>query len=176
MTPLTLSSLTAAIAAAGFAMAAVDDRALDYAYGDAPLTSLSYDEATQHAELVFERADRDGDQTLSVDEYAALAIITAELAHLNGFVAVEQEDGVKTISLSSSAPGALTASEHVRIDAVSRHVFYSFAGADRALDAKEYSLMQSAVFHASDLNANGDLSKRELSVYARRQAYVPTGV
>lgn len=163
------------IAAAGFAMAAIDEQAVDYAYGDAPLTSLSHDEAKQHAELVFARADRDGDQKLSADEFAALSIITAELAHLNGFIAIEQEDGVKTVSLLSSEAGALSATEHVRIEAVARHVFYGFAGSDRALDATEYGRMQDAVFQASDLNANGDLNKRELSVYARRQAYVPTG-
>ena len=138
MTPLTLSSLTAAIAAAGFAMAAVNDDA-DYPYGDAPLTSLSYDEAGAHAERVFERSDRDGDGTLNVDEFAALSIVTAELAHLNGFIVIEHEDGVKTVPLSAAGEGALSASEHVRINAVARHVFYNFAGPDRALDAEEYA-------------------------------------
>ncbi len=182
MTPLTLSSLTAAIAAAGFAMAAVNDHDGDYPYGDAPLASLSQDEAAIHASLVFERSDRDGDKTLTVDEFAALSIVTAELANLNGFVVIEQEEGVKTIPLSSSrssgpasSAGALPASEHVRIDAVSRHVFYSFAGADQVLDAEEYARLQSAVFRASDRNASGDLNRSELSAYARRQAFVPAG-
>lgn len=175
MTPLTLSSLTAAIAAAGFAMAAVNDDPADYPYGDAPLTSLSYDEAGVHAERVFERSDRDGDRTLNVDEFAALSIVTAELAHLNGFIAIEHEDGVKTIPLSAAGQGALSASEHVRVNAVARHVFYNFAGPDRALDAEEYARLQSAHFKASDLNANGDLNRKELSVYARRQAFVPIG-
>lgn len=175
MTPLTLSSLTAAIAAAGFAMAAVNGDPEDYPYGEAPLTSLSYDEAGTHAELVFARSDRDGDDALSVDEFAALSVITAELAHLNGFIVIEQEEGVKTVPLGAAEAGALPASEHVRINAVARHVFYSFAGSDRALDAAEYAEMQSAVFKASDLNANGDLNRKELSAYARRQAFVPTG-
>ena len=175
MTPLTLSSLTAAIAAAGFAMAAVNGDPADYPYGEASLTSLTYDEAGAHAELVFARSDRDGDGALNVDEFAALSIVTAELAHLNGFVVIEQEEGVKTIPLGTSEPGALPPSEHVRVNAVARHVFYNFAGPDRALDAQEYARLQSAVFKASDLNASGDLNRKELSAYARRQAFVPVG-
>ena len=182
MTPFALSSLTAAIAAVGFAFAAADNSAPE-AYQDGPLTRLSQVEAADHAGRVFDRADRDGDAALNVDEFAALAVVTAELAHLNGFVAVEVEDEVKTIALPASQPSALPASqpsalarsEHARIDAVARHAFYGFAGADGFLDRDEYIRMQSAVFEASDLNANGRLNKRELTVYARRQAYVPTG-
>ena len=174
MTPFALSSLTAAIAAVGFAFAAADNSAPE-AYQDGPLTRLSQVEAANHAGRVFDRADRDGDAALNVDEFAALAIVTAELAHLNGFVAVEVEDEVKTIALPASQPSALARSEHARIDAVARHAFYGFAGADGFLDRDEYIRMQSAVFEASDLNANGRLNKRELTVYARRQAYVPTG-
>ena len=174
MTPFALSSLTAAIAAVGFAFAAADNSAPE-AYQDGPLTRLSQVEAADHAGRVFDRADRDGDAALNVDEFAALAVVTAELAHLNGFVAVEVEDEVKTIALPASQPSALARSEHARIDAVARHAFYGFAGADGFLDRDEYIRMQSAVFEASDLNANGRLNKRELTVYARRQAYVPTG-
>ena len=174
MTPFALSSLTAAIAAVGFAFAAADNSAPE-AYQEGPLTRLSQVEAADHAGRVFDRADRDGDAALNVDEFAALAVVTAELAHLNGFVAVEVEDEVKTIALPASQPSALARSEHARIDAVARHAFYGFAGADGFLDRDEYIRMQSAVFEASDLNANGRLNKRELTVYARRQAYVPTG-
>lgn len=174
MTPFALSSLTAAIAAVGFAFAAADNSAPE-AYQDGPLTRLSQVEAADHAGRVFDRADRDGDAALNVDEFAALAVVTAELAHLNGFVAVEVEDEVKTIALPASQPSALARSEHARIDAVARHAFYGFAGVDGFLDRDEYIRMQSAVFEASDLNANGRLNKRELTVYARRQAYVPTG-
>lgn len=175
MTPFALSSLTAAIAAAGFAFAAADNSAPE-AYQDGPLTRLSQVEAADHAGRVFDRADRDGDAALNVDEFAALAIVTAELAHLNGFIAVEFEDEVKTIALPASQPSALPRSERARIDAVARHAFYGFAGDDGLLDRDEYIRMQSAVFEASDLNASGDLNKRELAVYARRQAYVSTGV
>lgn len=180
MTPLTLSSLTAAIAAAGFAMAATNDPvpARSYAaspYEGASLTRLSQDEAATHASKVFARSDRNGDNALDADEFAALSIVTAELAQLNGFVTIEHDEGAKTIALAAAGKGALPASEHVRIDAVSRHVFYSFAGADGVLDAQDYARLQDAMFAASDLNASGDLSRRELSAYARRQAFAPTG-
>ena len=179
MTPFAVSSLTAMIAAAGFAFASADGLAPEGApkgaYEDGALTQLSLEEAESNAAGVFARSDRDGDGALDVDEFAALSIVTAELARLNGFIAVEQEDALKTIALPIEAPASLSGSEHARIDAVARHGFYAFAGEDGRLQRDEYIRMQNAVFAASDLNANGALSARELAVYAQRQAYVPTG-
>lgn len=173
-TSLFANSLIAAAAAAGVALTSLVDAPTD-AYADASLTQLSVDDATSNAIKIFARADLDGDAALSADEFAALSIVTAELAHLNGFVAIETGDKVKTIALANAGGMALSQSEHARIEAVARHAFYAFAGEDGLMAQSEFLGMQAAQFAASDINANGKLNRRELSIYAQRQAHLPAG-
>jgi hypothetical protein len=142
------------------------------AYEDGALKSLTQAEASSFAESVFQRADMDGDGALDVDEFAALTIVTAELAHLNGFFAVEKAGALETIALPINAPAALGDSEQTRIDAVARYSFYAFAGSDGKMQQGEYSDLQEAIFASSDLNANGALTSVELSLFAQRQAYL----
>lgn len=142
------------------------------AYEDGAVTKLTQAEAASFAEGVFRRADIDRDGALDVDEFAALSIVTAELAHLNGFVAVEKEGALETIALPVSAPAALGDAEQTRIDAVARHTFYAFAGSDGKMQQGEYSGLQEAIFASSDLNANGALTSAELPLFAQRQAYL----
>ena len=175
MTTMILNSIAAIGAALGLAVSSVSPDAGD-AYGDKPLKRLSESEAASHALHVFMRADRNLDQALDVDEFAALSIVTAELAHLNGFIAIDNGGAVRTISLPVIAPAALSASDHTRIDAIARHTFYGFAGEDARLDGEEYVALQSAVFRQADLNGNGSLAKNELSVFAQRQAQLTAGV
>ena len=170
-TPIFMNAFTAAVAAIG--VAAASFVGMDHepaAYDDVIVTRLSQDEAALNATFAFMRADRDGDETLSVDEYAALMVVTAELANLNGFVAVETRNSVATIALPVSAPGALGDEEQTRIDAVARHTFYAFAGNDGKMQQGEYLELQNSIFAASDLNANGSLTNAELSIFAQRQA------
>lgn len=107
--------LNAALAAGvGF-----DDRA---GYTDA-VKSLTADEAAAHTNAIFARADIDGSGKLDANEYAALAIVTAELSRLNGFYALDIGDGREFVPLPVSAPGALSQAEHARVDAVARAEF-----------------------------------------------------
>ncbi|WDI31327.1 hypothetical protein PUV54_15365 [Hyphococcus flavus] len=170
-TTIFMSTITGAVAAAGVALTSfVGVNTSPYDNGE--MKTLSNFEASTYAEKVFARSDRNGDAVLDVDEFAALTIITAELANLNGFVAVEKDASVETISLPVNSTGALSASEHTRIDAVARHTFYAFAGNDGKMQQGEYIGLQNAIFASSDLNANGALTRTELSIFARRQAYL----
>ncbi|MEO1136320.1 MAG: hypothetical protein AAFW68_06880 [Pseudomonadota bacterium] len=167
MNPITTAFAAIAVAAASFTGATPRP-----AYEDGALTHLSQSDATAYAATVFKRSDRDGDDALSVDEFAALTIVTAELAHFNGFVAVETEEKLGTIALPVNAPLALGDAEQTRIDAVARHTFYAFAGDDGKMQQAEFLDLQTAIFLSSDLNANGALTKSELAIFAQRQAFL----
>lgn len=172
--PAAIITNTAAAAAAAVFVAAASLVGINTgpAYEDGSVKALSQAEAETYAASVFQRADRDGDAALNVDEFAALTVITAELAHLNGFIPVEKDGAVETIALPISAPGALGDGEQTRIDAVARHTFYAFAGEDGKMQQGEYLGLQDAIFASSDLNANGALTRTELSLFAQRQAYL----
>lgn len=174
MTPMILNSLAAAGAAIGIAFSSISG-ADTYAYEGKAVTRLSESEAASHALHVFMRADRDMNQRLDVDEFAALSIVTAELAHLNGFIAIDNGGAVRTIAVPVVAPAALSAAEHTRIDAVARHTFYAFAGDDARLDGSEYVRLQSVIFGDADLNGNGALVNKELDIFAQRQAQLTAG-
>jgi hypothetical protein len=167
-----MNTITAAFAAVAVAAASFAGLNSGAAYDEGALTSLSRGEAASYAHTVFKRADRDGDGALGVDEFAALTVVTAELAHLNGFVAIDRAGIVQTVALPVSAPGALGDAEQTRIDAVARHTFYAFAGNDGKMQQGEYLGLQNAIFASSDLNANGDLTNAELSIFAQRQAFL----
>ncbi|WP_425409041.1 hypothetical protein [Hyphococcus sp.] len=171
-TTMFMSAVTGILAAAGVAGVSFIGVKDTPAYENGSLNRLSAEEASVHAERVFKRSDRNGDNVLDVNEFAALTIVTAELANLNGFISVENDAAVKTISLSSGKLSALSSSEHARIDAVARRTFYTFAGADGKLQNEEFIQLQDTIFRSSDLNTNGALTRSELSIFARRQAYL----
>lgn len=170
--PATVFMNTVTAAFGAVAVAAASFAGIKPAYDEGALTRLSQAEAATYAHSVFLRADRDADAALNVDEFAALTVVTAELAHLNGFVAIDRAGSVQTIALPAGAPGALGDAEQTRIDAVARHTFYSFAGNDGKMQQGEYLSLQTAIFASSDLNANGDLTNAELSIFAQRQAFL----
>lgn len=168
------NSLIAAFAAPSIALVSVglatgagfDNRA---AYG-AAVETLSQPQASAHAAAMFARADLDRSGALDADEYAALAIVTAELARLNGFIALEIGDGQEVVSLPIEAPMALAGAERARVGAVARAEFYASAGDDGLMDLDEYTGEQAARFKAADRNRNGALAKTELVSFAARSA------
>lgn len=172
MPAMIMNTITAAVAAAGVALASFVGVANTNAYEEGAIQRLSQAEVALHAGQVFARSDRNGDASLDVDEFAALTIVTAELANLNGFIAMDKDASAMTIALPINAPAALSSSEHARIDAVARHTFYGFAGSDGKMQKEEYAKLQHTIFESSDINANGALTRSELSLFAQRQAYL----
>jgi hypothetical protein len=128
--------------------------------------------AAAHASAVFERADINSDGQIDADEYSALSIVIAELARLNGFVAVDFADGGKTVALPIAAPQALAGSERIRVAAVAAREFHLVAGADDMINRNEFVDAQMELFSAADANRNGVLSERELRSYAAWQARI----
>lgn len=156
-----------ALAAAGIGVAFASGEGA--AYG-AATEKLEASRALANAEATFARADRDGSGALDAHEYASLAIVTAELARLNGFVAVDSSESPQIVLLPIAAPQALAGGERARVDAVSRRNFYAIAGNDSRMTLNEYISHQQARFAEADLNRNGSLAKHELVAYAAREA------
>ncbi|MEE2691889.1 MAG: hypothetical protein VX640_10160 [Pseudomonadota bacterium] len=173
-----IRDLTAAFAAPAVAIFAIGVSAAlasglktaDYAYGGT-VGMLSADQARAHAETIFNRADLDRSGALDADEYASLAIVSAELSRLNGFIAIETGgDSANIVPLPVAAPSALSQGERARVEAVARSEFYVLAGDDALLTADEYLGEQAARFDAADRNRNGALAKGELASFAAREA------
>ncbi|MEO1250963.1 MAG: hypothetical protein AAFW81_01300 [Pseudomonadota bacterium] len=176
MTPILLKTAAAIAAAAGLAYTAADDFTAGSPYEGAELSSLDARAIEGHAAVLFARADRNEDRVIDVHEFAALSIVSAELARLNGFVVIETHSGPQTLRLVANEPASLGFAEHARINAVSRATFYAFAGEDVALSADEFLAYQKSQFAAADFDQDGALEKGELSAYAKRQALVATAV
>ncbi len=176
MISVAMKTAAAVIAAAGLAYTSAEETLSGAAYGDNDrLTSLTEGALAEHAATVFQRADRDQNGALNSDEYAALSIVSAELARLNGFVVIEGADGPGTLALSGFTPSALSPTEHVRVDAVARSTFYLHAGDDGLMSENEYTNAQRAIFDVVDFNRNGVLKRGELKAFAHRQALVSAG-
>lgn len=168
-TTLAMNGLAGVLAAAGVALASFAGYAPQPGY-DGALEQLTRTEAASYSSHRFDIADRDGDGALSVDEFAALSIVTAELAGLNGFVSVATGAGARTIPVAAPR-GSLSPAEHARIDSVARHTFYAFAE-DSRLDKSEFMRMQAMLFAAADRNRDGSLRKTELNAFADQMAQI----
>lgn len=120
------------------------------------------------ATTVFERADLDNDGDLSREEYLTLAVVTAELARLNGFVAVDYTGGVRIASLPRAS--AWSADERARIEAAAGQDYALFAGDDRRLSVDEFVSARLEAMIAADLDRNGVLRGVELARFAAIEA------
>ena len=139
------------------------------AYG-ADANILSAADAGAYAASVFSRADLDKSGALDVDEYASLALVTAELARLNGFVPIETGAEARIVQLPLKAPEAMPRMERARVDAVSRRNFYLAAGEDNLLSLGEFESEKTARFEQADRNRNGALTETELVSFAAKEA------
>lgn len=166
-----ITAVTAAVSAAIATGAGFDTDPYD---GD--LIHLTRAEAATHAAKTFDRADQNSDGKLSADEFTALSIVTAELAHLNGFVVIEGEGNARVIALPLSAPVALSSGERARVEAVARNAFYASAGGDGLLTKDEFANRQAIAFSDADRNRNGALAKSELEKFAVKHANFSPGV
>ena len=165
------------VAAAVFAGAALaaqgDERAPDAAAEaayDQAIEKLEAGDAASHAAGLFAQADLNRDAVLDAVEYEALAIVTAELARLNGFVPILIADGVSTASLAEAPGKALTNAERARVEAIAARDFYLAAGADDQIVEAEFVAETMERFESADRNRNGVLGEREISVFAAASA------
>lgn len=165
---LAFSGLAAAIAAGA---SLVNSAAVGPApaYG-AQANLIDAQEAGRHAAHLFNRADLNNDGALDEDEYSVLAIVTAELAQLNGFIAVDFAGGAKMVALPHAGRLALSAADKSRIADRALREFAAIAGDDLRLLSDEFVGAQLEQFLANDIDRNGMLTGGELATFAQSQS------
>ncbi len=129
---------------------------------------------TQHARTTFARADLDKNNALDVDEFASLTVVKAELARLNGYVAIELDDGPRLITVAVEAFSSLGRGERLLIDTVARSKFYSITGGADLMKEDQYVGERMASFVDADRNRDGDLIKAELERFVALGANIST--
>lgn len=162
---LAVSTAFAAVAA-GAGMFSEKEAAPAYGVAAASLEATS---AARHAARAFEKADLNNDGELDEDEYSLAALVTAELALLNGFYAIDAGDGVETVAIAT-ARRALNDAEKVELLSSAVREFAAVAGDDERLDQSEYVNAQLEVFLANDTDRNAVLAAGELIAFGARQA------
>ncbi len=161
----------AAIVAAGAGLVHAASVETPPAYG-ALATQLEASTVAATAKSVFNRADLDNDGILSRDEFLTLAVVSAELARLNGFVPVDYAGGVRTAALPRV--DAWTSTERARIAATAERDYALFAGADERMSGEEFVAMRLETLTAADLDRNGVLTGTELGRFAAIEARLPS--
>lgn len=165
---IALPGFAAAVAAGAGLVQAASVEPLP-AYG-APATQLEAATVAATAKSVFDRADLDNDGELSREEFTTLAIVTAELARLNGFVAVDYSGGVRTAALPRAS--AWSSAERARIEEGAARDYEISAGDDQRMSADEFIAVRLEAMAAADLDRNGVLKGVELTRFAALEARV----
>lgn len=155
-------------------IAAASLEALSPAYGGETML-LGAGAAQIDAAIAFEAADADRSGALSADEFAAMRLVTAELAHLNGFVTVASTDSAETIALPIKQQSAISTAERTRIFALAHQEFYAAAGPDGKLSRREYLARAAAMFAHFDRDKDGVLARYELTRFAAEAAFLSRG-
>lgn len=140
------------------------------AYG-ATATQLEAATVAVTAKTVFARADLDNDASLSRDEYLTLAVVTAELARLSGFVPVDYSGGARTAPLPRAEDW--TSAERSRVEHAADRDYAAFAGDDQRMTREEFVASRLESLTAADLDRNGVLTGAELMRFAAIEARLP---
>ena len=163
----------AAATAAGASLVSSTSVAPQPAYGVAAAT-LEATAAASHAARLFDRADLDNNGFLDRDEYEILSVVTAELAQLNGFIAIDAGRGIETVQVARAGHGSLNETKKTRLKERALREFRLFAGDDERLASDEFVTVQLEMFLAIDDDRNGVLSGAELKSYAYAQSKLAT--
>ncbi|MEK7266426.1 MAG: hypothetical protein AAB227_10045 [Pseudomonadota bacterium] len=163
----------AASIAAGASLVSGASVAPQPAYGLAA-AKLEAAAAANNAAHIFDRADLDNNGILDRDEYEILAVVTAELAQLNGFIAIDAGRGLETVAIARAVDGSLDEASKARIEDRAGREFRLFAGDDERLASDEFVTAQLELFLATDADRNGVLAGAELKSYANSQSKLAT--
>lgn len=131
--------------------------------------SLEADAVAKNATRVFDRADLNNDGALDQDEYHILAVVTAELANLNGFASFHAGEGIRIVKIPQTKKSDLTAIEKAAIRAKAVREFLYLSGDDEGLAREEFITAEFERFIANDRDRNGVLFGPELVSFAMMQ-------
>jgi hypothetical protein len=166
------TNIAALFAVPALAIAAFGAGSSPIGAGAGESASLAASDLEIHASLLFARADLDRSHTLDADEYAALSLVTAELARLNGRVPLLRMNDTRNIPVPSHTPASFKWSERTSIEAMARREFYAAAGDDAAMSASEFVADENARFAEADRNGDGRLARNELLAFGAALASV----
>lgn len=130
--------------------------------------------AAANASRLFDRADLDKNGALDREEHEILAVVTAELAQLNGFVSIDAGHGIETVAVARSGGQALDRSGKDRIRERALREFRLIAGDDERLTLDEFVDAQLELFLSSDADRNGVLAGGELKSFGFAQSKLTT--
>jgi len=118
----------------------------------------------------FAEVDLDGDGLLHEADFAARAVVSAQLARLNGRVAVAA-DAATPIGRARTA--VLTPGERDMLERRAALEFRFRAGVDGVVDRREWRASREATFDAFDRDGNGVLDGGEIAAFAAAVAEQP---
>jgi len=161
----------AAIAAASGGLIASGSVELQPAY-QYEAHSLEVTSVAQAASAAYAKADLNNDGRIDQDEYVTLAVVSAELFRLNGFVALETSSGVERVTIAASSGTSLSAAEKSGIRTRSRMEYARIAGDDQKLTEREFIDSKVEEFFSADSDRNGILTGTELRQFAFAQSKI----
>jgi hypothetical protein len=136
---------------------------------DPPASKVEALSLAQSAAAQFDRADLNNDFQLDSGEYAMLAVVTAELARLNGFISVISAGRAETVALAEGQGAPLTGSDRAEIQHRALSDYAQIAGRDGRVTRDEFVGAQLELLSMIDADRDGALSGAELAQFA---AYV----
>jgi hypothetical protein len=159
-----ITGLAGAAAAATAALGGPEGGAKP-AYG-APATRIEALALAQSAAAQFDRADLNNDLQLDGDENAVLAVVTSELARLNGFIAVVSPAGAQPVALAEGKGAPLSISERAEVQARALKDYERIAGRDGRVTRDEFVGAQLELLFLNDADRDGALTGAELARFA----------
>lgn len=124
-------------------------------------SSVAIEDIAVDAFRSFHEIDINDDGMIDVDEYAAQAIVYAELARFNRYVTIETEE-TTIIPLPRNTPDSVTLAERTRIETISRREYYVYAGDDGEMSPRDWIASRQAEADHYDTNEDGIVEAGEL--------------
>ena len=168
---LAIPGIAAAAAAVTAAIGGSEGSAPAY---DAPATRIEALSLAQSAASQFDRADLNNDLQLDADEYAMLAVVTSELARLNGFVAVISAAGAQPVALAEGQGAPLSVAERAEVRARALKDYEGVAGRDGRITRDEFVGAQLEQLFLNDADRDGALTGAELARFTAHASRLPT--
>lgn len=133
------------------------------AFGE-PADALTASDIVADADASFAKADLNSSGTLDVDEFAARAVVVAELSRFNGTVSIEG-DANKQIVLPDGVSESVSLTERSSIDAVARRTFHQFA-TEGQMSVDQFTEYRLNAMSKVDRNKDEKLTRFELQRFA----------
>ncbi len=110
----------------------------------------------------FHRADLDGSGLLEQEEFVALAVVSAELARLNGFVALDGHKQLKVLDLPNEDNLAAPDLNRRRIEQSARAIYADLAFGGPGILESSYVIAREVSFRKLDQDQDNSLSGPDL--------------